>query len=93
MKTPLDALYDYARQQDDLARWLFNDDIAETYREATAYAHKQQLQLLDSLAPGDLERYRKFLENSDEAHELDGEILFCQGLSIGLRLGALARMA
>ena len=72
MKTPLDALYDYARQQDDLARWLFNDD---------------------SLAPGDLERYRKFLENSDEAHELDGEILFCQGLSIGLRLGALSMMA
>lgn len=93
MKTPLDALYDYARQWDDLSRWLFNDDLAETYRDAAAYAHEQQRQLLNTLAPGDLECYRKFLANSDESHGLECEILFREGLSIGLRLGALSVMA
>jgi len=93
MQTPLDALYAYAVKRDDLTRWLPNEDISESYRSAATYADEQRAELCARLGAGDLELFRKFLDNADEAHEMEGEMLFCQGLSIGLRLGTLTLLA
>lgn len=89
MKTVFDVLFAYGCQKDDLTHWLVNEDIAEEYRDAKAYAREQRAALSARLGAEDLALYRKFLNNADEAHQLECEMLFCQGLAVGLRLGAM----
>lgn len=89
MYTPLTALYAYATKCRDLTHWLVNEDIAEEYRDAKTYAREQRAALSARLGAEELALYRKFLDNADEAHQLECEMLFCQGVAIGLRLGAM----
>ena len=89
MKTPLSTLYSYACQKDDLIHWLHNEDIVETYSQAKTYALEQQSKLFSCLTSETLTLYQKFLTNSDEAHQLECEMLFYQGLAMGLQLGTL----
>ena len=88
MHTPLHALYTYAAERGDLTHWFFNQDIADTYRQALQYTVKQRAALLEQFSPEDKRRFQNYLTNEEETHSLETEMLFYQGLAMGLQLGA-----
>ena len=92
MYTPLHALYTYAAERGDLTHWFFNQDIADTYRQALQYTVKQKDTLLNLLSPEDNCRFQKYLTNAEEVHSLETEMLFYQGLAMGLQLGAFTAL-
>lgn len=92
MYTPLHALYAYAAERGDLTHWLFDQDIADTYRQALQYTVKQRVALLEQFSPEDKCRFQNYLTNEEEAHSLETEMLFYQGLAMGLQLGAFTAL-
>lgn len=89
MYTPLEALYTYAVERGNLTHWFFNQDIADTYARALELAETQSDRLLEDLSPDHMSQFRKCMDNTRESHRLESEMLFYQGLAMGLQLGAL----
>ena len=90
MVTLLDALYNWAGERPDLTRWLPDEDIRRDYLDSTKYAEEQELALRQKLSGDDLTLFERFRGNQDMANELYGRMIFTQGLSMGLQLGALS---
>lgn len=89
MYTPLEALHIYATERGDLTHWLPNQDLIDTYFRAAELAEKLSAQLSDRLIPEDRALLQKYLDNALDAHRLESEMLFYQGLAMGLQLGAM----
>lgn len=90
MRTPLEALYAYAAECDDLTHWLFDRDIIETYRQSVTYAEVQSARLTERLSPENAALLKNLQDDLRDAHSLELEMQFRQGLAMGLQLGALA---
>lgn len=89
MYTPLEALYTYATERGDLTHWFFNQDIADTYHQALQYTYEQKDALFVRLPPEDRTCFQKYLDNAEESRSLEGEMLFYQGLAMGMQLGSM----
>ena len=89
MYTPLEALYTYATERGDLTHWFFNQDIADTYHQALQHTFEQKDALLDQLSQEDKPRFQTYLDNAEESRSLESEMLFYQGLAMGLQLGSM----
>lgn len=89
MSTLLNTLYEYALGRPNLTRWL-PEDTAEEYGFALRCSGEQSEELLQTLAGAEHTLLERFLKNAQTCHEAEREMLFCQGLAMGLRLGALS---
>ena len=85
----LETLYRQAMGAEDLTRWLGDKDMVKAYEESAHYSEEQRKRLLGRLTGEDLELLRRYLDNRDEREDAESRMLFSEGLSIGLRLGAL----
>ena len=85
----LESLYRQVIHEKNPTRWLQTDDIIKSYEDSVRFSEEGQVQLLERLTGGDLEKFRRYIDNQAERQDAEGRILFCQGLSIGLRLGSL----
>lgn len=93
MISMLDALYRCAAEQEDLTHWLANSDLIREYREMSAHARELEETLTTSLPEPGRTEFGKFVDNVTEQEELERQMLFCQGLAMGLRLGMLVLRA
>ena len=84
-----ELLYDYAWHQRDLTRWLFSSYDVRNYdrckREADEYEQKVQELVGKSGLPVLLD----YINSVDAQRDYERQVLFCQGLAIGLELGRL----
>ena len=90
MLTCYETLYNYAKRQEDLTRWLHDIDIVKDYLQCLGHSAHQQEQLKSTLTGEELDLFLKFGENLDAVQDYEQQMLFCQGLSIGLELGLRA---
>lgn len=90
MYTPLEALYTYATERGDLTHWLPNQDIVDTYHCAVEHACKQTEQIQSGLSAEHAALFQKLMDNLNDTRQLETEMLFYQGLAMGLQLGALS---
>ena len=90
MTTLYDALYNYAIGRQGLTKWLHDEDIVKDYRNSRSFAGQQREALLGLLNGEARTLFQKYGENREEQGELEGYILFCQGLALGLQLGVRA---
>lgn len=90
MITPIDALFNYAQDRRDLTRWLRDEDVAKDYTACLRYGEEQEKELSQAL-DGELHQlFERYVENVDERHMLERQMMFCQGLAVGLQLGVRA---
>ena len=90
MTTLYDALYHYAIGRRDLTKWLHDEDIVKVYQDSRRFAGTQREALLGLLKGEARTLFQKYGENREEQGELEGYMLFCQGLALGLQLGMRA---
>ncbi len=90
MTTLYDALYHYAIGRRDLTKWLHDEDIVKDYQDSRRFAGTQREALLGLLKGEARTLFQKYGENREEQGELEGYMLFCQGLALGLQLGMRA---
>ena len=90
MNTLYESLYQYAGKREDLTRWLHDQDIVRDYQSSVTYSQRQEKELRDGLTEGWLELFERYVENMDLRQDLEGLMLFCQGLSMGIQLGVQA---
>lgn len=90
MITPMDALFNYAYQRQDLNQWFHDEDMAKDYQDSVQYAEEQRRELLSTLNGNDLRIFQKYVGNQDMAHDLEQHLLFREGLALGIYLGSLA---
>ena len=89
MYTPLEALYTYATERGDLTHWFFNQDLADTYARTLELAETQSGRLSEDLSPDHASRFKKCMDNTRDSLRLESELLFYQGLAMGLQLGSM----
>ena len=87
-----DALYNCAQDRQDLTRWLRDEDIVQDYLQCARLSARQREQLQTCLGKDGLDLFSKFCENWETMRDYEQEMLFCQGLAMGLELGLCARL-
>lgn len=85
----LEVLYREAMEGGNMKRWLRDEDVVKDYRDCARYAEEGEEQLLSALGGGDLQLFRRYLDNREGREEAERRMIFGQGLSMGLRLGSL----
>lgn len=89
MLPELETLYTKSLERPDLARWLVDRKKIYEYKENLRRVELCGDQLLEMLTGKELELFQELTEREAEYSDADRRIFFCQGLSIGLRLGSL----
>lgn len=91
MATPLDALYEYALDRHDLTHWL-PEDVAKEYGFILQYSEEQEKELLEQLTGAERTLFQRLMKNVNARQEAEQEMLFCQGVAMGLRLGLFSAL-
>ena len=91
MITPLDALYKCAYERNRFEQWFHDEDIRKDYEDCMEYAEAGRKELLSTLeGRPPLSEFRRYVENQETVSNLWGEVLFKEGLSLGIYLGSLS---
>ena len=86
--TPLlELLYDYAWHQPDLTRWLLGTNEVQDYHQSVKEADRHGQQLRERLDRPEREVLLGYINNADVQAAYERQMMFCQGLSMGLELG------
>ena len=89
----LELLYNKSLESQELVRWLSDEGLIRDYRENARFSSEKQEQLLKVLQGEQLSLFQCFLDNELDRSDAERRMLFSQGFSIGLRLGALSAWA
>lgn len=90
MLSLFELLFHYAANCPDLTHWLGNGDLIAEYRQTLSLSREQSVRLLERLAGEDRALLERCLEHLERRAGDEKRMLFCQGLSMGLRLGGAA---
>lgn len=93
MLSLFEALFNHAAGCPDLTHWLEDSDLIAEYRQTLSLCQDQSSRLLERLTGEDRALLERCLEHLGRRSEDEKRMLFCQGLAIGLRLGAAALSA
>ena len=87
MTTVYEALFNYAQDQKNLTRWLLRTDDVQEYHRCAAQADEQEQKLRELLDKPGRALLLGYINNADVRAAYDRQMLFCQGLAMGLELG------
>ena len=86
-----ELLYDYAYHQPDLTRWLFSSYDARNYYRCKSEADEQEQKVRELVGKPGLPALLDYINSVDAQRDYERQMLFCQGLAMGLELGLRAR--
>ncbi len=89
MTTIIEALYNWAASRPNTTRWLHDEDIVAEYESNGQFMGMAEATLLKTLSSEDLDVFDRYIENRNMREELQNEMIFAQGVAIGVYLGTL----
>ena len=90
MTTLYDTLYSFAQNQQDLTRWLHDEDVVQDYRDCLEFSVSQEKQLMEVLENNARYLFENYTGNVQGVRDYERQMFFCQGLAMGLELGVRA---
>ena len=82
-----ELLYDYAWYQADLTRWLFSTDDVRSYHHCIEETGEQEQKVRELVGEPGLPALLDYINSVDAQRDYERQMLFCQGLAMGLELG------
>ncbi len=89
MITPLDALFKYAYERHDLNQWFHDEDMAQDYHDSVRCADIDEQKLLNVLEGETLNIFKRYLDHRASMFDHEYQLLFREGLALGIYLGSL----
>ena len=86
-----DLLYDDAWHRPDLTRWLLCGDDVQDYHRCIKEAEQREQNIRALLGQPGKAVLLDYINSVDVQREFEREMLFCQGLAMGMELGQAAR--
>jgi len=81
-------LYNDSIGQGDIYRWLGDKDLIKDYQDVMRFLPKEQTHLLSVLSGHDREVFQRYMENQICRTDLECQMQFAIGFTMGLRIGA-----
>ena len=73
-----------------MEQWFQNEDIRKDYEDCVGYTEAGRNELLSTLEGKPLSEFKRYVENRDTVAELWEEVLFKEGVALGIYLGSLS---
>ena len=92
MPSIYEVLYDYACRRTELVRWLRNPLEVQYYYNCQEDADEFEQQLKEVLDQNGQRLLLGYIDSANLQRFFERQMLFCQGLSMGLELGLWAQL-